>query len=341
MAGGETYLRAGVDIEALDQIKEKIAAFSRITHGPQVLDSVGGFAGMYRLDGYREPVLVSSTDGVGTKLRIGSMLGHYESLGIDLVNLNVNDMLTRGARPLFFLDYISVGSLDTQRTEGLLRGMAWACRELGCALIGGETAQMPGIYVDDAFDLAGFVVGVVERGSLIDGSTIQEGDALLGLPSSGVHTNGFRLVHRVFRTEEDPAVLYRGYDELNHTLGEELLIPHRSYYRLLEPAFPLIKGIAHITGGGLIDNVPRVLPSGLAARFREPSWDVQPIFSIIQREGGVAREEMFRVFNMGLGMVLACDPEKVEELQGMVPEARLVGEVTLQSSEDRVVIEAA
>ena len=340
MAGGETYLSAGVDTEALDRIKEKIGAFARVTLGPQVIESAGGFAGMYRLEGYEEPVLVSSTDGVGTKLRIGSMLGHYESLGIDLVNLNVNDMLTRGARPLFFLDYISVGVLDPQRTDGLLRGMAWACRELGCALIGGETAQMPGTYVEDAFDLAGFVVGVVERRSLIDGSTIGEGDVLLGIPSSGLHTNGFRLVHRVFRTEEDPAVLYRRYDELNHTLGEELLIPHRCYYQLLAPAFPLIKGMAHITGGGLIDNVPRALPPALSARFVEGSWDVHTIFSIIQREGNVAPEEMFRVFNMGLGMVLVCDPQNVKELQGVVPEAKVVGEVTRQRGQERVVIEA-
>jgi phosphoribosylformylglycinamidine cyclo-ligase len=184
-------------------------------------------------------------------------------------------------------------------------------------------------------------VGVVERESLIDGSIIAEGDVLVGIPSSGVHTNGFRLVHHVFKTEEEPGVLHHRYDDLNHSLGEELLIPHRCYHPMLEPVLPMVKGMAHISGGGLIGNLPRTLPHGLAARLQLGSWEVQPIFSIIQREGGVAREEMFRVFNMGLGMVLACDPEKVEELQGMVPEARLVGEVTLQSSEDRVVIEAA
>ena len=182
MSGGETYLSAGVDLEALEGIKEKIGALSRITHGPEVMGAVGGFAGMYRLEGYAEPVLVSSADGVGTKLKIASLLGHYESLGIDLVNLNVNDMLTRGAKPLFFLDYISMGSLEVQRTDALVRGMAWACREAGCALIGGETAQMPGVYVGDGFDLAGFVVGVVERASVIDGSAILEGDILLGIP---------------------------------------------------------------------------------------------------------------------------------------------------------------
>ena len=339
MSKGKTYLSAGVDLETLDEIKDKIVAFARITHGPEVIDSGGGFAGMYQLAGYKNPVLVSSTDSVGTKLRIASLLGHHESLGTDLVNLNVNDILTRGAKPLFFLDYISMGSLDVQRTDALLRGMAWACRESGCALIGGETAQMPGIYEADAFDLVGFVVGAVERESLIDGSTISDGDVLLGIPSSGLHTNGFSLVRHVFQTDPDGAVLHRRYDELNHTLGEELLIPHRCYYPLLDPVLPLIKGMAHITGGGLEGNVPRVLPAGLAARLHMGSWNVHPIFSIIQREGKVEQEEMFRVFNMGLGMVLACAPQKVGELQQRVPEARVVGEVITQPDERRVIID--
>ena len=335
----ETYLSAGVDLEGLEGLKEKIGAFSRITHGPQVMGPIGGFAGTYRLQGYVEPVLVSSTDGVGTKSKIGSLLGHYESLGMDLVNLNINDILTRGARPLFLLDYMSMGKLDTQRTESLLRGMAWACRETGCALIGGETAQMPGVYLEDAFDLAGFVVGVVEQGAMIDGSAIAEDDLLLGLPSSGVHTNGFSMVHRVFKTADDGSILYRHYGDLNHTLGEELLIPHRCYYPLLEPALPLIKGMAHITGGGLVDNVPRALPAGLGARLQLGSWEVHPIFCIIQKEGNVERDEMFRVFNMGLGMVLVCAPENVEELQRAVPEARVVGKVECPRNGKRVVFE--
>ena len=336
----ETYLSAGVDRAAFEGIKEKIGAFSRITHGPQVIGAVGGFAGLYRLEGYREPVLVSSTDSVGTKLKIGSILGHYESLGLDLVNLNVNDILTQGAKPLFFLDYISMDSPEPQVMEALLRGMAWACREAGCALIGGETAQAPGVYVEDAFDLVGFVVGAVERESLIDGSVIREGDALLGIPSSGVHTNGFSLVRHIFRFEEDRSALYRRYDDLNHAIGEELLIPHRCYYPLLEPVLPMIKGMAHITGGGLEGNVPRVLPAGLAARVRLGSWEVNPIFNIIQREGNVEWDEMFHVFNMGLGMVLACDPEAVSELQSALPDARVVGEVSRQVGDERVVIEA-
>ena len=336
---GETYLTAGVDVSALAGIKEKIGAFSRITHGTQVLATPDGFAGVYRLEGYNEPVLVSSADGVGTKSKIGSLLGHFESLGIDLVNLNINDILTQGARPLFFLDYISMGSLDAQLIEALLRGMAWACREAGCSLIGGETAQLPGVYVGDSFDLAGFVVGAVERDSMIDGSTIVVGDALLGIPSSGIHTNGMSLVHQVLKTGEDPSVLYRRYDELSHTLGEELLIPHRCYHPLLEAVLPLIKGMAHITGGGLVGNVPRVLPDGLAARFDPGSWEVHPIFHIVQREGNVDREEMFRVFNMGLGMVLMCDPQVVEEIQKVVPEALVVGEVVSRGDGEQVVIE--
>ena len=338
---GETYLSAGVDLNALGRAKEKIGAIARGTHGPQVIGGTGGFAGAYQLEGYREPVLVSSTDGVGTKLRIGSLLGRYESLGVDLVHLNVDDILTKGAKPLFFLDYISTGSVEEERTEGLMRGMASACRELGCALIGGEMAQMPGIFERDAFDLAGFVVGAVEKRSIIDGTSIVEGDTLLGIPSSGLHTNGFRLVRRVFKTEEDPAVLHRRYNELNRTLGEELLVPHRCYYPLLEPALHLIKGMAHISGGGLLENVPRVLPAGLAARFRLGTWEVHPIFGLIEREGNVRREEMFRVFNMGLGMVLACDSWQVAEIQRAVPEARVVGEVIPQTGEWRVVLEAA
>ena len=336
----ETYLSSGVDRVAFEGIKEKIGAFSRITHGPQVVSAMGGFAGMYRLEGYREPVLVSSTDSVGTKLKVGSILGHYESLGVDLVNLNVNDILTQGAKPLFFLDYISMDSLEPQRMEALLRGMAWACRGVGCALIGGETAQTPGVYMEDAFDLVGFVVGAVERESMIDGSAIREGDTLLGIPSSGVHTNGFSLVRHIFKLEEDRSALYRHYDALKHTIGEELLIPHRCYYPLLGPVLPMIKGMAHITGGGLEGNVPRVLPSGLAARLRLGSWEVNPVFNIIQREGNVEWDEMFRVFNMGLGMVLACDPEAVSEIQSAVPDARIVGEVSRQVGEERVLIEA-
>jgi phosphoribosylformylglycinamidine cyclo-ligase len=338
LPGGETYRSAGVDLDALEGMKERIGALSRVTHSPQVLDSPGGFAGLYRLDGYSQPVLVSSTDGVGTKLRIASLLGHHESLGIDLVNLNVNDILTKGAKPLFFLDYMSMGDLDTQRTDSLLRGMAWACREAGCSLIGGETAQMPGFYTKDSFGLAGFVVGVVELDAMIDGSRTAEGDVLVGIPSSGVHTNGFSLVRKVFDIDGDPTVLYKRYDELKHTLGEALLTPHRCYYSLTEPILPMINAMAHITGGGLMENVPRVLPPGLCARLEAGAWEVPPIFRMVQREGNIDDREMFRVFNMGLGMVVACAPGDVPAVLEATA-GRVVGQVSAQRGDTRISIE--
>ena len=338
MSGGQTYLSAGVDRQALDGIKDRIGAFARITHGPQVLNGIGGFSGLFHLTGLSDPTLVTSTDGVGTKLRIGSMLGHFESLGMDLVNMNLGDIVTSGARPLLFLDYISMGTVDSQKIESLLRGITWACKEAGCALVGGETAQTPGVYIGDNFDLAGFAVGVVERENILDGSGIQAGDALVGIPSTGVHTNGFSLVHKVFKTEDDSTILYRKYDELEHTLGEELLIPHRAHYPLMASVLDKIKGAAHITGGGLDANVPRMLPSGLMGRLDRSSWEIQPIFSIIQREGGVDPDEMLQVFNMGLGMVLACAPDQVGEIQKEIPDSRVVGEVRDQMDEHRVVI---
>ena len=266
---GETYLSAGVDLQLMDDVIHRAKAFARTTHGPVVEGSSEGFAGLYRLEGFKAPIMVASADGVGTKLKIASLLGHWEGLGIDLVNLNVNDVLTWGARPLFFLDYISLSSLEAPVVETLLRGMAWACRLVGCALIGGETAQMPGMYREGDLDLAGFLVGAVEENELLGSSRVQEGDVLLGLPSSGLHTNGLSLVRRVFDVDSNPAVLYQHFDELSHTLGEELLIPHRCYYPLLAPVFPLINAMVHVTGGGLHAKMPVNLPLGMAVRFEE------------------------------------------------------------------------
>ena len=324
---GETYQSAGVDLDALESLKERIKAFSSLTHGPEVLNAGGSFAGLYHLAGYRDPVLVASTDGVGTKLKIAAQMGHYESIGQDLVSLNVNDILTGGAKPLFFLDYISFSNLDENCMDTLLRGMVWGCREVGCALIGGETAQIPGTYSGDDLDLAGFVVGAVERDQVLDGSTISPGDYLMGIPSSGLHTNGFSLVRRVFHLDQDSAALYRHHDELRHQLGEELLVRHRCYYPLLEPVFPLVKALAHITGGGLPGKMSAILPADCAAEFQLGSWQVLPIFSLIQREGGVEDSEMYRVFNMGLGMVAVCDGESVATIQDAVPDALVVGQV--------------
>ncbi len=336
---GESYRSAGVDLEAASKVKKSIQAYSRSTYGPQVLDRDNSFAGLYRLQGYKEPVLVASIDPVGTKLKVAAYLGRYESLGVDLVNLNINDILTCGAKPLFFLDYISMGRLEAQIVDELVRGMAQACREAQCALIGGDTPQMPGLYQKGAFDLVGFVVGAVERTALLDTSRIVEGDLLVGVPSSGLHTNGFSLVRQVYKIDENPKILDRHYQELGHTLGEELLTPHLSYYPMLEPILPLLKGMAHITGGGLLENLPRILPDGLAARVSTDAWEVPAIFQMVQREGGIESDEMYRVFNMGLGMVLVSAPDQVAEVQRLLPEARVVGEVVPQRDEGRVVIE--
>ncbi len=336
----ESYRAAGVDIDALSVLKrEIIGSYAQLTHGPRVLGGIGGFAGLYHLTGVKDPVLVASCDGVGTKSKVTAKVGHFESLGMDIVNLNINDIVVCGARPLFFLDYIGAARFTREQVELLMRGMSLACRRAGCALIGGETAQMPDVYHGDDFDLVGFVVGVAERQGLLDTSNIAPGDVLLGLPSNGLHTNGYSLVRRVFRIDEDPTVLERYYPELGHTLGAELSRPHRPYYPLLEPTFPLVKGMAHITGGGLIENPPRILPEGLAARFDTRTWSVPPIFTLIQEVGGISREEMFRVFNMGIGMVLVCDRKRVSEVQSVLPEAAVIGEVVRQEGEERVRVE--
>ncbi len=333
----DAYRESGVDLDRLDGLKERIKGFATSTHGPEVLDSSGSFAGLYQLSGYREPVLVASTDGVGTKIKIAAQLGHFESVGQDLVTLNVNDIITRGAKPLFFLDYIAFSNLDTQRLNNLMRGIAWGCREVGCALISGETAQMPQVYSGDEMDLAGFVVGAVERDQLLESKNIEAGNVLVGVPSSGLHTNGFSLVRQVFNTDGEPNVLYRHFDELGHQLGEELLVPHRSYYPMLAPVLGLINGLAHITGGGLPGKLPAILPDGLAAEINSGSWPVLPIFKIIQKEGGISDDEMHRVFNMGLGMVAVCPEDNVANVLEHLPDAMVIGKMVPQGNGEQVV----
>ena len=333
----DAYRESGVDLDQMDGLKERIKGFAASTHGPEVLDSSGSFAGLYQLSGYREPVLVASTDGVGTKIKIAAQLGHFESVGQDLVTLNVNDIITRGAKPLFFLDYIAFSKLDTQRLDNLMRGIAWGCREVGCALISGETAQMPQVYSGDEMDLAGFVVGAVERDQLLESKNIEAGNVLVGVPSSGLHTNGFSLVRQVFNTDGEPNVLYRHFDELNHQLGEELLVPHRSYYPMLAPVLGLINGLAHITGGGLPGKLPAILPDGLAAEINSGSWPVLPIFKIIQKEGGISDDEMYRVFNMGLGMVAVCPEDNVANVLEHLPDAMVIGKMIPQGNGEQVV----
>ena len=333
----DLYAKAGVDIDAAARTKQLISRLARSTLRPEVLGGVGFFGGLFEFKGYRQPVLVSSVDGVGTKIKIASALGKHDSIGIDIVNHCVNDILTCGAEPLFFLDYIAMGKLVPKRVAAIARGLAQACRQVGCALIGGETAEMPGLYVGGDYDLVGFIVGVVERGNIIKGEKIAAGDSIIGLASSGLHTNGYSLVRKVFG--EDKKALSKYYPELGRTLGEELLEPHRSYYRELKPLLPLLKGIAHITGGGLIDNVPRILPSGLAVRFSSQAWTVPPIFRFIEERGKVSRAEMYRVFNMGIGMVIVCSSDNVSGITESLPEAEVIGEVVEQEGEARVVIE--
>jgi phosphoribosylformylglycinamidine cyclo-ligase len=341
-----TYAAAGVDDEAARRFVERIGPIARATHGPEVLAGVGPFAGLFKLGDYREPVLVSSTDSVGTKVRVAAAARRFDAVGIDLVNQSINDILTVGATPLFFLDYIASSSLAEDDKLALVEGVGAACRASDCALIGGETATMPDIYAPGDFDFVGFVVGVVERDAIIDCARIAEGDVLLGLPSSGLHTNGYSLARRVLNVgvggdpAEERARLGREHEELGTTLAEALLAPHRSYLNDLRSHLDQIKGIAHVTGGGaLAGNIERILPEGLAARIDASAWDVPPLFRLIQREGAVEDEEMWRTFNMGIGIVLAVDPAEAGTLRKVLPEAILLGEVAPGGGNQRVIIE--
>lgn len=332
---GQTYAAAGVDIDAADRAKQLIKKMARTTFRPEVLTDIGLFAGLFQLSsGYKEPVLVSSVDGVGTKLKLAVALGKHDTVGIDLVNHCINDIFTCGAEPLFFLDYIAMGKLVPKQVKSIVSGLAKACAAEGCALIGGETAEMPGIYAVGDYDLAGFIVGVVERRKVINGRTIKAGDAILALPSSGLHTNGYSLVRKIFGTERSQ--LNRFYPELGRTLGEALMEPHRCYYSLLKSSLGRIKGMAHITGGGIPGNLPRILPRGLAAKIDGGSWKIPPLFSLIQRRGRVEEKEMYRVFNMGVGMMVVCSPPNVDKLLSAVPESWVIGEVVKQKGEERV-----
>ena len=335
-----TYRDAGVNLDAAQDIKERIKTIVAPTHGPQVLGGVGGFGALYRLSGYDDPVLVSSTDGVGTKLKLAIMMDRYDTIGEDLVNACINDIIVCGAEPLFFLDYLAVAALEQDVVASLISGMARACELTGCALIGGETAQMPGLYADGDFDMAGFVVGVVERDTILDGSGIRPGDAIISIPSNGLHTNGYSLVRHALGLDDDPAPLNEVVPELGEsvTLGDALLMPHPSYVEAVRSVLPMLKGMAHITGGGLVENVPRVLPEGTAARFDSSAWRVPPIFTLLQEHAAISRDEMYRVFNMGIGMALVCDASQTDAILASVPDAELVGEVMGDEGGGRVSI---
>ncbi|MEX2237882.1 MAG: phosphoribosylformylglycinamidine cyclo-ligase [Dehalococcoidia bacterium] len=307
-----------------------------------VLDKsgVGPLASLFALAGYKDPVIAASVDSVGTKLRLAILAGKYRGVGIDIVNHCVNDVLTSGARPLFFLDYIGSSKLsDTAKLE-LIEGMVEACSEAGCVLIGGETADMPDIYAAGDFDLVGFLIGACERGQVIDASRVAAGDVLIGLPSDGLHTNGYTLVRRIFRigvggtAAADRRILDRHYGELGETLVEALLRPHRSYLADIVPMLLGVKAMAHITGGGIAGNLARVIREGLSARVDTTSWETPPLFQFIARQGRVDAAEMFRVFNMGIGMIVVVSPEKADELLGALPGAVRVGSV--EAGEPRV-----
>jgi phosphoribosylformylglycinamidine cyclo-ligase len=312
------YREAGVDISAADEAKARIKTLARGTFNAGVLSEIGSFGGMFRpdLSRFREPVLVSSTDGVGTKIKVATMAGVHDTVGYDIVAHCVNDILVQGAVPLFFLDYLALGRIDVDKVEKIVRGVARACTELGCPLVGGETAQMPDVYAPDDYDLAGFIVGIVEREHALTGAAVREGDVLLGLPSTGLHTNGYTLARKVLFDTMGYRVDTR-VPELGATVGEALLVPHRSYLSALEPLLERrkIHALAHITGGGFPGNIPRVLPDGLGARVHKGSWPVPALFRLIQKGGSVAEEEMFRTFNMGIGMVVIVAPEDHHDVE--------------------------
>jgi phosphoribosylformylglycinamidine cyclo-ligase len=327
------YKASGVDIDAGNETVRRIRALARSTFTPGVLSDIGSFGGLFRLDPgvYRTPVLVSSADGVGTKLKVAFMAGRHDSVGIDLVNHCVNDILVQGAEPLFFLDYLATGRLSPDVAESIITGMATACRENNCALLGGETAEMPGFYADGEYDLAGFIVGLVEKERLITGRTIAPGDLLVGVPSSGLHTNGYSLARSI-------AFEHLGLDvdslvpELGRTVAEVFLEPHRSYLAMVRPLLDRVKGMAHITGGGITENLPRVLPHGSAAVVNRGAWEVPPLFRWLERAGRVPEHDMFRTFNMGIGLVLVVGRERadaaLEELAARGGrDARIIGEV--------------
>ncbi len=306
------YHSAGVDIDAGNEAVRRIRALARRTFTPGVLSDIGNFGGLFDLSaaGLREPVLVSSADGVGTKLKVAFLANRHDTVGADLVNHCVNDILVQGAVPLFFLDYLATGRLSPAIAEQVVSGMAGACRENGCALLGGETAEMPGFYADGEYDLAGFIVGGVERSRVIDGRTIVPGDVLIGLPSTGLHTNGYSLARRIvferLGLEVDSLL-----PELGVTVADALLATHRSYLSVLRPVIDrrLAKGLAHITGGGITENLPRILPDGVGAEIRRGAWAVPELFRLLQDAGAVTEDEMFRAFNMGIGMIVACAAE--------------------------------
>ena len=336
------YAAAGVDVAAAEATVARYRAIAERASRLEVLGGVGPFAGLFRLDAarYRDPVLVSSADGVGTKLLIAGALRRYGGVGQDLVNHCVNDVLTAGAEPLFFLDYLATADLPQERRVEIVAGIGEACAQSEVALLGGETADMPDLYRPGDYDLAGFMVGVVEREALIDGSRIEAGDALIALPSTGLQTNGYSLVREIFGigkssdAARDRGLLDEHVEELGTTLGDALLAVHGSFLDAVRPLLPRVRGIAHVTGGGLPGNVPRVLPAGLAAAIDVASWERPPLFGYLQRAGGIEDGEMYRTFNMGAGMVLVVEPAEAEAVLAAAPDSWRLGAVVRRGDDE-------
>lgn len=334
MSEGLTYREAGVDIDAGNRAVDMMKRHVRATYRPEVLGDIGGFGGLFALNltKYKQPVLVSGTDGVGTKLRLAFMMDKHDTIGQDAVAMCVNDILVQGAEPLFFLDYLAVGKLEPEKVAMIVSGVAKACSESGCALIGGETAEMAGFYPDGEYDIAGFAVGMVDRDRLITGERVAAGDVLVGLPSSGLHSNGYSLVRKICFDRSKLAV-DTFVPELGRTLGEELLVPTRLYPKVCLPLLERfdIHGMVHITGGGFYDNIPRVLPEGCSAEVDSTAWPRPVIFDLLQQWGGVAWPEMYRTFNMGIGMILAVPAAQAQEivqyLAGQNEAAYVIGKV--------------
>ena len=331
-----SYADAGVSIDNANRAVAKIREYARATFNERTLTEIGSFGGMFSgaFPNMSEPILVASADGVGTKLKLAFETGIHNTVGADLVNHCVNDILVQGARPLFFLDYFATGKLEPDVTASVVEGMARACKENGCVLLGGETAEMPDFYPAGEYDLAGFIVGVVDKKNVIDGKTIEPGDVVLGIPSNGLQTNGYSLARKVF-FEVGGYKADSYIDELGTTVGEALLATHQSFLPQIGPLLDsgMIKGLAHITGGGFLENIPRILPESVSVEINRGTWPELPIFGLMQRLGNVSDQEMFRTFNMGIGMIVVCANEEVENLKQRFKECYEIGPVVSGSGE--------
>ena len=333
-----SYQSSGVNRNSANQAKKLIAQAVSEIHGTSTGNLIGKFGASFDLSKYESPILISSTDGVGTKTKLASMTNNFNYIGFDIVNACVNDILVNRAKPLFFLDYIGTSKIVPETIGKIARSIASACLENECQLIGGETAEMPGIYTGEDFDLVGFVVGVLDDSKICDNTKVKKGDVLVGLPSNGIHTNGFSLIRNVFKLDKFPSRLSQFEPSLNSTLGDELLKPHISYLKQINQSAKQVKAICHITGGGYYENLPRVLPSNVTAKLYPSSWDIPNIFNLIQNEGNVSDEEMWNVFNMGMGMILIVSPENLTNILSNIPESTKIGEL-IEKNNHQVIID--